>query len=172
MSRLRRIALTDRIFFVTTNLQPGAAPFSPSERTLLLESLAAERRRKLFYLYGYVVMPSHLHLLLDPGDQALSDLLRNYKSKAALSLVNSGTRRGPFWQPRYHDSICRHARNFGDKLEYIHNNPVEARVVTRAEDWLWSSAGWYVNRSRPTVPIDAIDIPDDPDAQLWPAPWR
>jgi REP element-mobilizing transposase RayT len=80
MSRLRRIALTDRIFFLTTNLQPRAAPFSPAERTLLLESLAMEKRRKAFYLYAYVVMPSHLHLLLDPGEQALSDLLRNYKS--------------------------------------------------------------------------------------------
>jgi len=79
MSRLRRIALTDRIFFLTTNLQPRAAPFSPAERTLLLESLAMEKRRKAFYLYAYVVMPSHLHLLLDPGEQALSDLLRNYK---------------------------------------------------------------------------------------------
>ncbi len=172
MSRLRRIALTDRIFFVTTNLHRKAAPFSPSERTLLLESLAAERQRTVFYLYGYVVMPSHLHLLLDPGEQALSDLMRNYKSKAALSLVNAGTRRGPFWQSRYYDSICRHVRNFGDKLEYIHNNPVESKLVSRPEDWLWSSAAWYVNRSRPPVPIDPIDFASDPDALLWPAPWR
>src|SRR6476660_9185398 len=129
MSRLRRIALTDRIFFITTNLQPGAALLSAPERTLLLESLDMEKRRKPFYLYGYVVMPSHLHLLLDLGRQVLSDLLRNYKSKAALFLVNLGTRRGPFWQPRFYDSICRHARNFGDKLAYIHNNPVQAKLV-------------------------------------------
>jgi putative transposase len=120
MSRLRRIALTDRIFFITTNLQPRATHFSPRERTLLLEALDMERRRTSFFLYGYVVMPSHLHLLLDPGQQALSDVLRNFKSKAALSFVKLGTRRDPFWQPRYHDSICRRARNFGDKLEYIH----------------------------------------------------
>ena len=96
MSRLRRIALTDRIFFVTTNLQPKAAPFSPQERKLLLETLDTERRRRTFYLYGYVVMPSHLHLLVHPGEQALSDLMRNYKSKAALALVHLGMRRGPF----------------------------------------------------------------------------
>jgi hypothetical protein len=85
-------------------------------------------------------------------------------NQAALSLVNLGTRRGPFWQPRYHDSICRHARNFGDKLEYIHNNPVEANLVSRPEDWPWSSAGWYANHSRPPIPVDPIDIPSDPDA--------
>jgi|ERR1700676_1314121 len=172
MSRLRRIALTDRIFFVTTNLQPKAAHFSPNERTLLLETLDTEKRRRTFYLYGYVVMPTHLHLLLDPGEQALSDILRNYKSKAALSLVNLGTRHGPFWQPRYFDSICRHARNFGEKLEYIHNNPVEAKLVSRPEDWPWSSAGWYLNHSNPRIPIDAFDMPPDRNALLWPAPWR
>jgi REP element-mobilizing transposase RayT len=103
MSRLRRIELTDRIFFVTTNVQTNAAPFSPAERTLLLKSLHTEKQRRAFYLYAYVVMPSHLHLLLDPGEQALSNLLRNFKSKAALSLVNSGTRRGRLWQSRYYD---------------------------------------------------------------------
>ena len=172
MSRLRRIALTDRIFFVTTNLEPGITPFSPTERTLLLESIDIEKRRRAFYLYGYVVMPSHVHLLLDPGEQRLSDILRNCKSKVALSLANLGTRRGPLWQPRYYDSICRHARNFGDKLEYIHNNPVEAKLVSRPQDWPWSSCGWYMNHVRPPISIDAVDIPSDPDALLWPAPWR
>ncbi len=172
MSRLRRIALTDRIFFVTTNLEPGITPFSPTERTLLLESIDIEKRRRAFYLYGYVVMPSHVHLLLDPGEQRLSDILRNCKSKVALSLANLGTRRGPLWQPRYYDSICRHARNFGDKLENIHNNPVEAKLVSRPQDWPWSSCGWYMNHVRPPISIDAVDIPSDPDALLWPAPWR
>src|SRR6267154_620549 len=144
MSRLRQIDLTDRIFFVTTNLEPGITPFSPTERTLLLESIDIEKRRRAFYLYGYVVMPSHVHLLLDPGEQRLSDILRNCKSKIALSLANLGTRRGPLWQARYYDSICRHARNFGDKLQYIHNNPVEAKLVLvrrigpgRVADGIW-----------------------------------
>src|SRR3982074_3346746 len=136
MSRLRRIELTDRIFFLTTNLQPGASPFSMSERTLLLDALNMERQRNAFSVYGYVVMPSHLHMLLDPGEQRLSDLLRNFKSKAALFLVNSGTRGGPFWQPRYYDSICRHARHVGDRLEYIHKNPVEGKLVDGPEEWL------------------------------------
>src|SRR5260370_17461761 len=119
MSRLRRIALTDRIFFITTNLQPRAVPFSPRERTLLLEALDMEKRRTPFSLYGYVVMPSHLHLLLDPGEQALSDLLRNYKSKAPLSLVTLGTRRGPFCLPRYHHSICPPPPTFAHHLSSL-----------------------------------------------------
>jgi REP element-mobilizing transposase RayT len=117
-------------------------------------------------------MPSHLHLLLDPGEQTLADVLRNFKSKSALALVNLGMRRGPVWQARYFDSICRQTRNVGEKLEYIHNNPVEAKLVSRPEDWAWSSAGWYLNRARPLIPIDELDLPGDPDALLWPAPWR
>jgi hypothetical protein len=54
----------------------------------------------------------------------------------------------------------------------MHNNPVDATLVDRPEDWLWSSAGWYVNKSRPPIPVDEIDFLSDPDALLWPAPWR
>jgi REP element-mobilizing transposase RayT len=72
MSRLRRIEQGDRFFFITTNLRRSVAPFSPSERTIVLDLLDRERRRDRFYLFGYVVMPTHVHLLLEPGDQGLT----------------------------------------------------------------------------------------------------
>jgi REP element-mobilizing transposase RayT len=172
MSRLRRIALTDRIFFVGTNLQRRVAPLSPPERTIVLNALDAERRRRNFYLYGFVVMPTHLHLLLDPAAQSLADIFRNFKSKTGLALGELRRTPGALWQPRYFDCICRHVRNVGEKLEYIHRNPVEAGLVERAEHWPWSSAGWYLNHSEPLIAIDALNLPADPGALLWPAPWR
>ncbi len=63
MSRLRRIADRDRIFFVTTNILKTVAPLSPPERDLLLQVLDALRTSHNCLILGYVIMPNHAHLL-------------------------------------------------------------------------------------------------------------
>lgn len=67
MSRLRRIADCERIFFVTTNIAGGQTSFTPNERHIVLDTLAAQRTAGVLLLYGYVVMPDHLHLLFRPN---------------------------------------------------------------------------------------------------------
>ena len=172
MSRLRRIAQQDRFFFVTTNLARGVATLSSVERTLILETLDAERLRTRFLIYAYVVLPDHLHLLLDPGQAGLTNVLRNFKSKTALAIAAGRKTSGPFWQPRFFDFVCRRVSDFGKKLDYIHQNPVCAKLVATPEDWHWSSAAWYLRRTKPLISIDPLEMPSDPQALLWPAPWR
>jgi len=172
VSRLRRIVQADRFFFVTTNLARGVTPLSPGERASILEILDQERSRHQFFLHAYIVMPNHLHLLLDPGKIGLTNLMRNFKSKAALTFATQRHAQGPFWQPRFFDFICRRLSDFRNKLEYIHENPVSANLAVKPEDWPWSSAAWYLHRTNPPIPIDLADMPSDPHALLWPAPWR
>ena len=61
MTRLRRIADRDRIFFITVRLGRGITPLSPGERDIVQEYVAAEHAAYKFLLFGYVVMPDHLH---------------------------------------------------------------------------------------------------------------
>jgi len=117
MSRLRRIEQRDRYFFVTTNLATGVAPLSPDERTSVLNEWNALRPTKVFFLYAYVVMPTHAHFLIYPQGSDLTDLMRDFKSKTALELNR------------------RRVRDFHEKWEYIHANPVEAGLVAKASRW-------------------------------------
>ena len=173
MSRLRRIEERDRFFFVTTNLAHGVAHLSAEERNHLLRILGGVRSVRGFFLFGFVVMPAHVHLLLEPGTNSLVDILRDFKSQFALELVRARRTPGPIWQSRYFDFICRRVRDFWEKMEYVHQNPVEARLTKRAEDWPWSSAAWWARtKSTPLLLPDPIDLPANGDALLWPAPWR
>src|SRR5437879_1028697 len=47
---------------------------------------------------------------------------------------------GAFWQPEFHDRYIRDADHFDASVRYIHANPVRTGLVTRAEDWPFSSA--------------------------------
>jgi len=55
---------------------------------------------------------------------------------------------GPMWQPKYYTFNVFSPAKAREKLVYMHNNPVTAGLVQKAEDWRFSSASWYLlNRS-------------------------
>jgi len=170
MSRLRRIEQAHRFFFVTTNLTSQCASLSPTERTLVLHELKTIRSSHDFLLFSYVVMPTHMHLLLYPRETTLTDILRDLKSRCAASLHKARGSDGPIWQPRFFDFACRKVRDFWEKVEYIQQNAVRARLVTAATDWLWSSAA--CSACPAILRPDPIELPADGNALIWPAPWR
>jgi REP-associated tyrosine transposase len=172
MSRLRRIADRDRIFFVTTNLARAVPTLSPLERDLVLAQLEHQHTLGDFLLFGYVVMPGHLHLLLMPLRRGLTGSMHALKRLTAEQLVRRRGCDGPVWQARYFDFVLRRVRDFWEKLEYIHENPVAAGLARRADKWRWSSAVHYVRAGAAPVSVDAVDLPPDGGAFLWPVPWR
>jgi len=96
--------------------------------------------RKLAYrLYGYTLMPDHLHVLLTPGDsdKPLSYWLDVFKSYTTNQYMKAGSR-PPLWQRSAHDHICRREETAERVLEYIVNNPVRAALVEGWQDWPWT----------------------------------
>lgn len=98
---------------------------------LLEDALERVRLRYLFVVAGYVVMPEHVHLLVNEPRRALL-------SKAIQALKLSMSMRGrqrPFWQAHYYDfNVGSHAK-YVEKLRYLHRNPVRRGLVGRPEDW-------------------------------------
>jgi REP-associated tyrosine transposase len=169
VSRLRRIEQRQRYFFVTTNLLERVPELTPGERSHVLEQLDRTRMKMGFFLYSYVVMPTHVHLLLWPQQSDLTAVMRDLKSKTALALAAKRGSPGPFWQPRFFDFICRRVSDFHGKMDYIHNNPVEAGLIARAEDWPWSSAAFHLKAKKPMIRVDEAKLPVGGNALLWPA---
>jgi putative transposase len=172
MTRLRRIEDRDRIFFVTTNLARKVPALTGTERDLMLTTLADQRQRGDFFLFGFVVMPTHLHLLLSPHNKNLVQIMRGLKSRTGFEIARGRGLHGPIWQERYFDTIIRRVRNFWQKLEYIHRNPVEADLVNKPEEWSWSSCRHYFKKGEGPIALDPVEFPSDGDHFLWPAPWR
>jgi len=172
VSRLRRIEHAGRYFFVTTNLARGTPKLTPNERGICVECLDKSRAKHGFSLFAYVVMLDHVHLLLRPWASSLPEIMGDWKSKCAAAVAKKRGTRGPIWQKRYFDFILRRASDFGDKLGYIHENPVTAGLVARAEDWLWSSAAFYAKKTPILLRPDLFAVPVDPNEPLWPVPWR
>ena len=140
MSHVRRLLLTDRIFFVNVNVRPVHQGFRDSEYPLILEVLKDSRRRLGFLLCGYVLMPDHWHALIWPVYPLLiSQVLHDIKKISTLRIHAARGSHGPFWQRQFWDRFVRHAKEFRERLDYMHVNPVRKGLVKRPEDWRWSS---------------------------------
>lgn len=146
----------------------------------LMESLRSARERWNFDLWAYVIMPEHCHLLVFPRgeDYSISRILESIKlpvTRRAKSYLQkndpqalrvmrdeqpSGRVAHRFWQRGGgHDRNLREPEAIHAEIEYIHNNPVRRGLVTRAEEWPWSSAAWYIGVGEVLLVPDAGSIP-------------
>ena len=103
-------------------------------------------------IVGYVLMPSHLHAIIGLRNILdLTNVMHDFKSLSSrklehLKLMEFGDKfqcKGSFqlWRPRFDDFVIRTPEQFRIKLNYIHENPVRAGLVTIASEWKYSSAG-------------------------------
>jgi len=105
-------------------------------------------------VYGYVIMPEHVHLLVNEPErsnlaQAIKSLKQGVARRLALRAADS------FWQARYYDFNVWSERKFVEKLRYIHRNPVKRGLVARPEDWPWSSFRHYATGETSVVEIES-----------------
>jgi putative transposase len=151
-------------------------PFLGRERTRqwFRQALAEVRAKYGFHIWAYVLMPEHLHLLVYPGKAAdrVPDFLRDLKATVAQQAlkylrahapgwlarlrVREGKRlRHRFWQPGGgYDRNIHSAGALRACIDYIHANPVRRGLVTKPEDWEWSSAGWYAGMRPVKIEMD------------------
>jgi REP-associated tyrosine transposase len=104
------------------------------------ELRAADQQKNLFRLRAYVLMANHILILIEPF-APLSKITHQIKGATAYraNLILSRTYQR-FWQDESFDRWVRTPAE-GEKIrKYIENNPVAAGLVTRPEDWPWSSA--------------------------------
>jgi putative transposase len=169
MSDKYRICDQGKAYFLTLTVVGWIDVFTRKNHKLtILDSLRYCQKEKGLEIYGYCLMPSHLHLLARAGgDNSLSDILRDFKkytSKAIIKQIISepesrkewmldyfrnagenlkGIKNYKFWQDGNHAEEVSSNKFFDEKLSYIHNNPVEELIVENPEDYFFSSARNY-----------------------------
>ena len=123
-----------------------------STRDRFESALERMRTRYWFAVFGYVIMPEHVHILLnEPKVGTLAGAIQAIKLSVA---VREDQR--PFWQSRYHDfNVFSDAKRI-EKLRYLHRNPVKRGLVAKPEDWAWSSFRHYATGSEGTVEIESF----------------
>lgn len=147
--------------------------------SVIIESLDYCRKNKGMEIYGYCIMPSHVHLIFRSAEADPSGLIRDFKgftSRKMLKTIeeniqesrkelllwmfekagkkNSNVKNRQFWQQNNKPIELWSLKVFEQKLNYIHNNPVISGFVTNPIDWKYSSARNYGNNDDTILEID------------------
>ena len=100
-----------------------------------------EREYRLYRLFAWVVMPNHVHVVMEPF-RPLPEIMRWIKGSTARSANLLLQRTGkPFWQYETYDHLIRTTAELQRVIQYIERNPVRAGLASDIESWPWSSAG-------------------------------
>ena len=158
-----------QLYFVTFAVINWIDLFIRDEyRQIILESWKYCREHKGLELYSYCIMTSHIHMIIGSNNDHLENIMRDMKRhtseklRQAIKSHPAESRKGwllwmmeragkknsnnisfQLWRQDNHPIELKDAKHIHDTLDYIHNNPVAAGIVEKAEDYLYSSARNY-----------------------------
>ncbi len=183
MSHQYRVRDPDNVYFVTFTIVDWVDIFTrPAYKQVITEALTYCQQHKGLEIYAFCLMTNHLHLLLAARPNAnLPDIIRDFKkhtNKQIIKLIseenesrrdwilyrfkyhakfNNRIKDYKVWQDGYHGIACDRPDILLQKLDYIHNNPVAAGIVSVPEHYLYSSAINYAG-GKGIVEIKLLDI--------------
>lgn len=170
MGRKYAIRSQEHFYFVTFTVVYWLDVFIRQEyKNIFLESLKYCQKEKGLMVGAWCIMTSHIHLAIASGGVAkLEDIIRDLKSYTSRHIrkymtnnpqesrrdwlmwmmeragkKKSNNKDFQFWQQHNHPIELSTNEILQQRVDYIHNNPVEAGFVAQPSDWLFSSASDY-----------------------------
>ena len=173
MSRLRRPFLYDRYIFVTVKLLPCRGKLEARDYERLATSLARMRRKHGFAITAWVFLPDHWHAIIyPPYPLTISTVFKAVKVSSMIGINLRRREGGELWQDRFFDRALRTVKEYNEKVEYIHLNPVRRGLARDTRDWKWSSVHEYAGVSgeeqerRCGLRIDRVRLPGDENTRI------
>lgn len=178
MSRKYKVFDTAKPYFITSSVVDWIKIFNEKKIVdILIESIKYCQSNKGLEIYAYVIMPEHFHMVCRSiSDNTLSDIFRDFKKYTSRSIIrylkekNSkiysswlekfridindlySSEHYKLWQNGFNPKELSSNKVIDQKIEYIHKNPVEAGLVLKQDDYLYSSARNYSEKK------GAIDV--------------
>ena len=168
----------NHLYFVTTRAVQYRHLFKRDvTKRLIIDSLDCMRLRERFQLYAFVIMPNHLHVIIqchaeDPLAAVVRDLkkhianrlIRQYRAEGNQSVLDylasvvarPNKQQHQVWEAGYDARDVFSPGFLRQKMTYIHNNPCQPHwnLVEHPADYIWSSARFYLREEPAIIPVD------------------
>ena len=153
------------IYFITLTIVGWIDLFTrPAYKHIIINSLKYCVKEKGLRIFAYVIMSSHIHLIVKDEDGKLNYIIRDFKRYTSIELKNAilqspesrrewmlmafsnaaesikRNKHYKIWKDGYHPVELTDSKMIDQKVDYIHHNPVEAEIVRNPEDYKYSSA--------------------------------
>ncbi|MGH8028513.1 MAG: REP-associated tyrosine transposase [Arenimonas sp.] len=100
-------------------------------------------------VFAWVLMPDHLHALVQLGELPLHRVMQSVHSRAAIASNRAMKRTGAVWQGAFHEHALREDESCLAAARYLIANPLRAGLVTRVGDYPFWDAAWAPDTADP-----------------------
>ena len=155
--------MLNEVYFWTSTIKDWKHLLKPDKyKNLIINNWKSLVDKNLVSIYGFVIMPNHLHVLWEheslngkemphasfnkaTAHEIRTDLLNHHPKVLAHFKVSDRDRSYRIWQRDPLAVLMDSKRKFEQKLDYIHNNPLTEKwnLAERPENYQWSSASFY-----------------------------
>ena len=128
--------------------------FGNQNKSQFLDYLEGTSKQMMIRLFAYCVLDNHYHLVLENSSGRMSDFLRLLNGQYGMYYRKMYGGKGYVFQSRYKSTLIENDGYLIKSIDYLLQNPVRARIVANAEDYIWSSVGYYFSNQKTTI-VDA-----------------
>ena len=159
MARKPRIEFEGAFYHVITRGNQRQKVFKDKDDFLkYLEILSNYKIRYKYFLYAFVLMNNHVHLLIETQEIPLSKILQGINQSYTTYFNRKYKTVGHLFQGRYKAILCDRDEYLLSLVKYIHLNPVRARIVKTPDEYQWSSHHSYIQRTDKINMIDTDQV--------------
>ncbi len=131
--------------------------FCDDDYKYFLSLLKEARKEYRCKLYSYVLMPNHIHLLMESPrvSENLAKSIKLIAQKCTQYINKIHKRTGTLWEGRFKSSLVSKDNYLLACSRYIEMNPVRADIVKEPEDYKWSSYRYKIEQEKGNILVDS-----------------
>ena len=140
---MKRLAPQEtRTYFVSSTTHGRRSVFqSVPLANLFLNVLQSDRTKGRYKVHEFVLMPNHFHAIITPAHEvSLEKAMQFIKGGFSFRVKKETKSNLEIWQAGCNSHNIQSARDYDAHREYVHQNPVQARLAARPEEYAYSSA--------------------------------
>jgi REP element-mobilizing transposase RayT len=160
MARAKRILFNRAVYHICIRGNNRQAVLEHDEdKSAFIDTLNKYRVRFGFRLFGFVLMDNHVHLVIETINQvSISKIMQAVMLSYSQKFRNKYDYVGYVWQGRFKSKVIEGEDYILECLNYIHNNPLRANIVTKLKEYKWSSYHKYNENDNPLDEAIEIDL--------------
>lgn len=159
---MRRYFEDGYAYFLTTKTYKNIHIFANQKYSkILLVTIEYYKLVLEYKIYGYCIMPDHVHLLIHPcGKYNPAYIMNMVKGSFSRKYNKMNNTQGKVWQKSYYDKMVQDEKAVLNFLEYMHYNPVKGGIVYSPEEYEFTSFNHYVgSNKKDIIEIDTYPQP-------------
>jgi putative transposase len=140
LRRLGRVWIDWPIYFITTcTFKRRPVLTRGGVANILIDEWRDAHKRHGWAIGRYVIMPDHVHFFCSAESNAksLPAFMQAWKQWTSKRIAREVKLSGQIWQEEFFDHILRSSESYGQKWDYVRENPVRTKLVANSEQWSW-----------------------------------